>query len=183
MARGKYERVAKHRHRKKKTFSLFLSIVLLLTLATGGTLAYIVTKSAMAQNQFVAGYVTSSVNENGTVTNTGNVDAYIRAAVVVNWMDTDGNVYGIKPNCTVTVNTGWQLNPVDGFYYYTARVPANTATNTAPATVGDPGAAPSSDYSLSIEIVAEAIQAEGTLDSNDSVTAVLGAWGLTPGGN
>ena len=181
MARGKYERVAKHRHRKKKTFSLFLSIVLLLTLATGGTLAYIATKSAMAQNQFVKGSVTSSVNENGTVTNNGNVDAYIRAAVVVNWMDGDGNVYGIKPNCTVTENTGW--TEVGGFFYYTSPVPSDNATITAPATVGDPGAAPSSDYSLSIEIVAEAIQAEGTLDSNDSVTAVLDAWGLTPGGN
>lgn len=181
MARGKYERVAKHRHRKKKTFSLFLSIVLLLTLATGGTLAYIATKSAMAQNQFAEGYVTSSVNDTGTVTNTGNVDAYIRAAVVVNWMDGDGNVYGIKPNCPVTVNTGW--TEISGFYYYTSPVVAGGTTTTAPATVGDPGDAPSSAYSLSIEIVAEAIQAEGTLDSNDSITAVLDAWGLTLGGN
>lgn len=181
MARGKYERVAKHRHRKKKTFSLLLSIVLLLTLATGGTLAYIVTKSAMAQNQFVAGYVTSSVNNDGTVTNNGNVDAYIRAAVVVNWMDGDGNVYGIKPNCTVTVNTGW--TEIGGFYYYTSPVVAGGTTTTAPATVGDPGDAPSSAYSLSIEIVAEAIQAEGTLDSDDTTTAVYDAWGVTPGSN
>ena len=181
MTRGKYERVVKHRKKRKKVVSLLLSIALLLTLATGGTLAYIVTKSAMAQNQFVAGYVTSSVNNNGTVTNSGNVDSYIRAAVVVNWMDGDGNVYGIKPNCTVTVNTGW--TEVDGFYYYTSPVVAGGTTTTAPATVGDPGDAPSSAYSLSIEIVAEAIQAEGTLDSNDSITAVLDAWGLTPGGN
>lgn len=181
MARGKYERVAKHRHKNKKTFSLLLSIVLLLTLATGGTLAYIATKSAMAQNQFAEGYVTSSVNDTGTVTNIGNVDAYIRAAVVVNWMDGDGNVYGIKPNCTVTVNTGW--TEVDGFYYYTSPVVAGGTTITAPATVGDPGDAPSSVYSLSIEIIAEAIQAKGTLDSNDSITAVLDAWSLTPGGN
>lgn len=181
MKRGKYERVVKHRHKRKKAISLLLSIVLLLTFATGGTLAYIVSKSAMAQNQFVAGYVTSSANDSGTVTNTGNVDAYIRAAVVVNWMDSYGNVYGIKPNCSVTANTGW--TEVNGFFYYTSRVVAGGTTTTAPVTVGDPGAAPSSAYSLSIEIVAEAIQAEGTLDSNESVTAVLDAWGLTPGGN
>lgn len=179
MARGKYERVAKHRHRKKKTFSLFLSIVLLLTLATGGTLAYIITKSAMVQNQFVKGSVTSSVNENGTVTNNGNVDAYIRAAVVVNWMDDDGNVYAIKPNCTVTPNAGW--TEIGGFYYYTSPVVAGGTTTTAPATVNCSDAAPSSVYSLSIETVAEAIQAEGTLDSNDSITAVFDAWGVTPG--
>ena len=160
MARGKYERVAKHRHRKKKTFSLFLSIVLLLTLATGGTLAYIITKSAMAQNQFVKGSVTSSVNESGTVTNNGNVDA-------------------IKPNCTVTPNAGW--TEIGGFYYYTSPVVAGGTTTTAPATVNCSDAAPSSVYSLSIETVAEAIQAEGTLDSNDSITAVFDAWGVTPG--
>ncbi|MBR4289253.1 MAG: hypothetical protein IKT52_01265 [Oscillospiraceae bacterium] len=181
MARGKYERVVRHRKKQKKVFSLLLSIALLLTLAVGGTLAYIVTKSAMAQNQFVAGYVTSSVNEAGQVTNTGNVDAYIRAAVVVNWMDGDGNVYGIKPNCSLTTNTGW--TEANGFYYYTSPVAANGTTTTAPVTVGDPGAAPSGAYGLSVEIVAEAIQAEGTLDSNDSITAVLDAWGLTPGGN
>lgn len=181
MARGKYERVVKHGHKKKKAVSFLLSIVLLLTFATGGTLAYIVSKSAMAQNQFVAGYVTSSVNDTGTITNTGNVDAYIRAAVVVNWMDGVGNVYGIKPNCTVTVNTGW--TEIDGFYYYTSPVVAGGTSTTAPVTVGDPSAAPSSAYNLSIEIVAEAIQAEGTLDSNDSITAVLDAWGLTPDGN
>lgn len=181
MARGKYERVAKHRHKKKKAFSLLLSIALILTLAVGGTLAYTITSSAMVNNQFAVGRISASVNDNGQVTNNGNVDAYIRAAVVVNWMDKDGNVYGIKPNCSVTTNTGW--TEVDGFYYYTSPVPSGNATTTAPATVGDPGAAPSSDYSLSIEIVAEAIQAEGTLDSNDSVTAVLNAWGLTPGGN
>ena len=123
----------------------------------------------------------AQIKKNVMIENTGNVEAYIRAAVVVNWMDNDGNVYGIKPNCSVTTNTGW--TEVDGFFYYTSPVPSGNATTTAPATVGDPGAAPSSDYSLSIEIVAEAIQAEGTLDSNDSVTAVLDAWGLTPGGN
>ena len=181
MARGKFENVVKQKHKTKKAFSLLLSIALLLTLATGGTLAYIATKSAMAQNQFAEGYVTSSVNDIGTVTNTGNVDAYIRAAVVVNWMDGVGNVYGIKPNCTVTVNTGW--TEIDGFYYYTSPVVADGTTTTAPATVNCFDAAPSSAYSLSIEIVAEAIQAEGTLDSNDSITAVYDAWGVTPGSN
>mgnify|MGYP003297179293 CR=1 FL=1 len=181
MARGKYERVVKHRKKQKKVVSLLLSIALLLTLATGGTLAYIVTKSAMAQNQFVAGYVTSSVNDTGTVTNSGNVDAYIRAAVVVNWMDKDGNVYGIKPRYSVDVNGGWKA--IGDFYYYTATVPASGTTNNGPVTVNVKDNAPSNDYELSIEIVAEAIQTEGTLDSNDSVTAVLNAWGLTPGGN
>ena len=175
MARGKYERAAKHRHKKKKTFSLLLSIALLLTLATGGTLAYIATKSAMAQNQFVAGYVTSSVNDTGTVTNNGNVDAYIRAAVVVNWMDEDGNVYGIKPSYSISVNEGW--TEIGGFYYYTAKVTPDGTTTTAPANVSVSENPPSAAYSLSVEIVAEAIQADGDTDSGN-IPAYQNAWGI-----
>lgn len=176
MARGKYERVAKHRKNRKKTFSLLVSIVLLLTLTTGGTLAYIATKSAMAQNQFAAGYVTSSVNDDGKVTNNGNVDAYIRAAVAVNWMDKDGNVYGIKPSYSISANDGWTES--GGFYYYTAKVAPNGTTATAPVTVRVSDNAPSSAYSLSVEIVAEAIQAEGDTDSGN-IPAYQNAWGIS----
>ena len=158
MARGKYERVAKRRH-KKKAVSLLLSIALILTLAVGGTLAYIITTSATVENRFGAGRVSSSVNENGQVTNNGNVDAYIRAAVVVNWMDEDGNVYGIKPNYSVSVKDGWE--ETDGFYYYTTKVAPNGTTATAPVSVSVSDAPPSDAYSLCVEIVAEAIQAEG----------------------
>ena len=180
MAKGKYEQVVKHRKNRKKVLSLLLSIALLLTLATGGTLAYIATKSAMAQNQFVAGYVTSSVNDTGTVTNNGNVDAYIRAAVVVNWMDNDGNVYGIKPNYTVAANSGWSQS--GEFYYYTAKVASNGSTTTPPVTVSTSDSPPSAAYSLRIEIVAEAIQADGDTDSGN-IPAYQNAWGISAIGN
>lgn len=175
MARGKYEQVVKHHKKQKKVFSVLLSIALLLTLAVGGTLAYIVTKSAMAQNQFVAGYVTSSVNDNETVTNTGNVDAFIRAAVVVNWMDNDGNVYGIKPSYTVAINSGWAK--IGDFYYYTSAVASGGTTATAPVTITVADNAPSNAYSLSVEIVAEAIQADGDTDSGN-IPAYQNAWGI-----
>lgn len=159
MARGKYERVAKHKNKQKRAILLLLSIAMSLTLAVGGTLAYIVTASGEVENRFEPGRVTSLVETDGKITNTGNVDAYIRAAVVVNWMDKDGNVYGIKPDYSISVNSGWQAS--DGFYYYTAVVPASGTTSNAPVTVSVEGNAPSGDYELSIEILAEAIQADG----------------------
>lgn len=180
MARGKYERVVKHRKKQKKVFSILLSIALLLTLAVGGTLAYIVTKSALVENQFQPASVTCSVNDDGTVTNNGNVDAFIRASVVVNWMDNDGNVYGIKPSYTVDINSGW--SQIGDFYYYTAAVSPGETTSTAPVTVGVSGDAPSSAYSLSIEVVAEAIQAEGDTDSGN-IPAYQDAWGISSIGN
>lgn len=176
MVRGKYERIFKCREKQKKVFSLLMSMALLLTLAVGGTLAYIVTKSALVENQFKAASVTCMVNEDDTVKNTGDVDAFIRAAVVVNWMDEDGNVYGIKPDYTLAENEGW--TPIDGFFYYTSAVAADKATATSPVTVNVSGDAPSSAYSLSIEIVVEAIQAKGDTDDGN-VPAYRDAWGIT----
>ena len=171
MARGKYERVVKHRKKQKKVVSLLLSIALLLTLATGGTLAYIVTKSAMAQNQFVAGYVTSSVNNNGTVTNNGNVDAYIRAAVVVNWVDDNGNIVSNPEGHSYTISyskDGW-IDGGDGYFYYTKPVAAGGTTGEL-ITSARPTAG--TTYKLQIEIMAQSIQSVPT-------SVVAEKWGVT----
>ena len=184
MAREKHELAGKLKNKQRKINALLLSIALLLALSAGGTLAYIVTKSAMAANQFEKGYVTSSVNDNGQVTNYGNVDAYIRAAVVVNWMDESGNVYGLRPRCNLTVNSGWSESETDGFFYYTSAVASGQTTTTSPVTVDllESESAPSDVYSLSIEIVAEAIQAEGYTDIGN-VPAYQNAWGISSIGN
>lgn len=175
MTEERYERVKRYK-RTQRIVPILLSIALLLTLAVGGTLAYIVTKSAMVQNQFEPGTVTCQVNDDGTVANEGNVDAYIRTAVVVNWMDKDGNVYGIKPNYEVTTNSGWFQ--IEDFYYYTSAVVPGGTTTTEPVKVTVSDKAPSSEYSLSIEIVAEAIQADGYTDVNN-VPAYENAWNIT----
>ena len=172
MAKGKYEKVLPRKQNRKAV--LLLCLVLLLSVTVVGTLAYVIASTGSLQNLFVPSNIICTVDENGLVTNEGNVDAYIRAAVVVNWMDEAGNVYGIRPNYTLTINNGWQ--EIGGFYYYTVPVASNAKTQTAPVTVSVNGSAPASDYSLSIEVVAEAIQAQG-VDGNQ--TAVEKAWGVT----
>ena len=145
--------------RGKKSMLLLISLVLLLTLSVGGTLAYLIVESGTVTNRFERGFVTSSVNEGLTVTNTGNVDAYIRAAVVVNFEAEGGGVHAIAPvyetDYTVTPNTGWELNTSDGYYYYSGIVPSGN-TVAAPVTVNN-----LSDKDLRVEVVAEAIQADG----------------------
>lgn len=180
MSNERFDYAGANRKKHKKAVSLILSIALLVTLVAGGTLAYVVARTVMTQNQFRAGSISSSVNGNGQVTNNGNADAYIRAAVVVNWMDQDGNVYGIKPQYTLSVNSGW--TQIGDYYYYTSAVASKSATLTAPVSVGVAGAAPSDAYTLSIEIVAEAIQAEGTTDDGD-IPAYQDAWGISAIGN
>ena len=188
MARGKHEGNVKRNKQKKKSFSLLLGIVLLLAFAAGGTIAYIATSSAMAQNQFEPGRVTSSVNVSGdtiTVVNSNsNVDVYIRAAIVVNWMDANGDVLGTPPkegtDYTLTLNkTDWEQDMSTGFYYYKASVASNATTSDLVSAIEVKGTVPSG-YALSVEVVAEAIQAQG---KTGTTPAYENAWGITPIGN
>ena len=189
---GKYEQRKPRRRTSKRLYMLGLSLVLLFTLAIGGTLAYIVTNSAMVTNQFVPGKVASQVNVSGDkidVTNTdSNADAYIRAAVVVNWMDKDGHVRGIAPKAaeyTLSLNadstwTGtapWYYDSVSGFYYYKHSVAASETTNDLITSITTE-VAPPAGYSLSVEVVAEAIQADGVKDGTTK-KAVADAWNVT----
>ena len=97
-----------------------------------------------------------------TVTNDSNVDAYIRAAIVVNWMDEIGeNVYGIAPNerdyAIEIDNTDWVK--AGEYYYYKSSVTGNGTTNPLVKGLTVNTASPAEGYELTVEVVAEAIQA------------------------
>ena len=159
---------------KRKSLLLVAGIALMLMVAIGGTIAYIVTDTKPITNTFEPGRVPITITENfknGTksdvrVKNTGNVPAYIRAKIVVTWKDADGNVSAIKPvegtDYTISINGTEWTKAGDGFYYHIARVGAGESTNpliTSCTKVA--GANQPAGYDLSVEIIAESIQAEG----------------------
>lgn len=178
---------------RKKQWSLLLSIVLLLTAVAGGTLAFIAVKTASVQNQFESAYVSCQVNVNDDnsidVTNTSNVDAYIRAAIVVNWMDSAGNVLGTAPvegaskDYTLYINTEtWEKDEATEFYYYTGRVGTSESTTNLINDISENASNRPTGYTLSIEVIAEAIQADGVTDV-DGTPAYQDAWGVDILGN
>lgn len=181
---------------KKKTL-LTMSVALLLSVAVGVTLAYILTKTEPVENTFNPSKVACAVVENGSATentdgivenratktdvkikNTGDTDAYIRVAVVVNWMSDNGTkVWATKPvksidgtdgDYTITYNlkdNGW-IDGGDGYYYYTQPVAKSDLTDilitsATQLTQKGPVGTDNTQYYLSIEIVASAIQANG----------------------
>lgn len=187
-----------------KKSMLITSVVLLFLVAVGTTLAYVFTKTNPVENKFNPSKVSCAVVENGNssentanvvqtgniktnvqIKNTGDTDAYIRAAVVVNWMSADGKkVWATKPVAgadymiTFNLSDGWVLGS-DGYYYYTKAVPAvdEAATSNDETLTGVLineakliGDAPAGYY-LSIEIVASAIQADGM-----GATSAQDAW-------
>ena len=181
-------------HHFKKSAVLLIALALIVTVGVGSTLAYLIDTSTEVTNTFQPSEVTCRVDETfkdnvksavriQNTSDTGDVDAYIRAAVVVTWKDADGNVYGQKPvedrdyYLEIKENTDWILSTTDGYYYHKSPVEPGESTSILIESCGlKAGVTSPSDYYLSVEIVAEAIQAE-------PADAVKEAWGVTVANN
>lgn len=173
----------------KKGIALLVSLVLVLTVTVGTTLAFLIDTTDPVVNNFTPSKVTVTVNEdfdgevkkNVSITNTGDTPAYIRAAVIITWQDENGNVYGKAPvagtDYTVfTPAAGWKLH--EGFYYWNASVDPNGNTGILIDEIKPvAGKAPDS-YFLCVEIVASGVQSIGVNGANES--AVIDAWGVDP---
>ena len=171
-----------------KKIILFASVALLLSVSIGTTLAYVFTNSGPIKNIFKPSTVSCAVVENGgdpvsgavTLTgklkenvnmkNTGDKDAYIRVAVVVNWASEDGSkIWAQKPvigsdyRITYNLSNGW-IDGGDGFFYYSKAVSPGSSTSVLIKNAGlesgvtAPTGTDSTQYYFSIEIVASAIQ-------------------------
>lgn len=184
MYHGKYEKPIQPR-RLRKPAILLVSLLLMCIIAAGGTLAYICASTGLLTNRFVPSHVSCEVVEDpflqGTSTektnvkihNTGNVEAYIRVALIVTWKDgEDGSVYGKRPvrdrDYSIELNTenGWTLG-TDGFYYYTVPVAPDDSDETTDSDMTGVliqectylANAPEG-YTLNVEIIASAIQSQ-----------------------
>ncbi len=137
---------------------LLLSLILVLTVTVGGTVAYLVTGTSPLENIFKPSHVSCQVNDGYTVTNTGDIDAYIRVKVTVTWEDASGNIYGQAPGYTVTPGTDW-FEGSDGYFYYAKAIAPNAATTCVygSVTVNGTPAVPA-EYTQTITVAAQAIQ-------------------------
>jgi len=171
-------KLKQYKHRKKQKMILLVSLVAITLFIVGGTIAFLTAKTDVANNTFIAGKVSTSVDEifekniksNVSIKNTGNVMAYIRAAVVVTWQDAEGNVAPVTPvagtDYKINYNLaadGW-VKSSDGFYYWVEPVKSvvededncNTGvliTNCSPVEDTAPDG-----YSLCVEILGSGIQ-------------------------
>ena len=165
-----------------KRFILIISILLILTAAVGGTVAFLTTQTPAVENRFESGRVTCEVVEefkNGDATkkyvaikNTGNTTAYIRAAIVGNWVK-DNKV--VAPwTFNETIGSGWKKGS-DGYYYHKAPVAAEGKTSNLFDSYTAPSDGPKGSH-LEMTIICQAIQSE-------PASAVEEAWDVTVGSN
>ena len=181
----------------KRLAGLLVCLILMLCVTVGGTLAYVFTKTPTVENTFEPAQVSCAVVERFAdnvktdvrVQNTGDATAYIRVAVLTTWKYQDQN--GVDhyhaqspiPNVDYTItyaeNTNWLLGN-DGYWYYTSPVPCAKDAQVVEDVLTEilisrvellENAMAPAGYTLSVEIVASAIQAE-------PITAAAENWGL-----
>ena len=156
-----------------RTAVLLIAVLLLITTAVGSTAAFLVTKTEPVEESFAYAQVSCQVTDALAVQNTGTAQAYIRASYAVNWLDVDGYIAAAAPegySCGLLENQDDWTEGGDGYFYYPYPVaPGSEAPSLltcSPSYPEDP------EYTLSVEVVAEAIQ-------STPAEAAEEAWGVT----
>ena len=179
------EKSGRHGIRMNRTAVLLIAVILLISTAVGSTVAFLATKTEPVENSFEYANVSCKVTQNcdtdGSIVqvkNTGTISAYIRAAVVANWIDVDGNIAASVPegySYDLTCSSGSWVQGKDGFFYYLLPVApdASTEGNLLTCTVTCPE---TPEYTLSVEVLAEAIQ-------STPASAVNEAWNVAVDGD
>jgi hypothetical protein len=173
-------------HSKIKTLrkpAILLSVIAALTLlAVGVTAAYVAFKTELLSNEFEPAEVACQVEEQFVdgiksdvkVRNVGNATAYIRVALVVNFVnDNNGTILPKAPvegqDYSMELSaTNW-IKGADGYYYYTKPVSIDAVTTTLISEVRSLNS--TNGTSVSFKILASAVQ-------SDPTKAVDQAWGI-----
>lgn len=169
--------------KSKKTILTLVSLAVLLFALVGTTLAYLTTSTDPVVNTFtptkvpieIVEEIDGDVKKDVQVKNTGNIDAYIRVAVVVTWKDDKGNVSATVPVEGTDYEMTWYTSgwtEIENYYYYNSTVSPNNSTENlfTDCKVKDSANKPDG-YNLSVEILAQSIQAVPE-------QAVKDAWGV-----
>lgn len=167
----------------KKLAAALLSLLLILAVSIGTAIAYLTSNTDDKVNTFIPGEVQTEivedfdgeVKEKVSLKNTGNTEAYLRAAVVVTWKAEDGSVQAAAPvqgtdyEMVLAEQTGW-FQAADGYYYFSSPVPAGGESgiliDSCRPLVEKEG------YLLSVEIIGSAIQSKPAKTVED-------AWGVS----
>jgi hypothetical protein len=172
-----------------KSNTLRSFVILILTIAVVGvgikyTISFLI-KDTLLTNEFDVGTVDIELAEtfDGVekkdvyAINKGDVDAYVRAAISISFVDNNGTIISEIPQVTdysLILNSEFWTKGEDGFYYYKAPVTAGDKTKNLIESCKQ--ITPFSDRQLVVEVIFQSIQAVPT-------AAVEKAWNVTVDNN
>lgn len=131
MKNGKFANAPSPKH---KSVIIVLSIILLVCIGVGATLAYFANSTGPVINTFQSGTVGAEIVEDIsgntknsiTVKNTGSVPVYVRVRLVSYFEDDSGVLPQDSPVVSVTLDTNWKQ--IGSYYYYKLPVGAGDST-------------------------------------------------------
>lgn len=167
------------KHNLYKIQLLIFSLLLVATMAIGGSMAFLTTKTPEVVNTFTPAHVEPDVKEdfNGTVKssitvqNTGDIDGYIRVKLVTYRVNNDGDhIGGTATIPSFTLGKDWVKH--GEYYYYTKPVAPNDSTGDLLGTSITLQEYTDADGGKqAIDVMAEAIQ-------STPASAVTSAWNV-----
>lgn len=146
------------RRRNHKPLITVLTVFFVLSIAIGGTVAFLVTKTEPVENTFTPTDVSCSVeitSAGARVQNTGKIDAHIRVYVLANYINGERHVCAAHSVAAPMPGDGWTLE--NGFYYCNTTIAPNAFTPYL-YTSHDLAQTAEDGCVLKIEVVASAIQ-------------------------
>ena len=163
----------------KKSLIIICSLILIFSTASL-TIAYLM-KNNNIDNEFILGTVSTSVEEtfennikkDVSIKNTGNVNSYIRASIIISYKDSNNVILPDIPventdySIDFSQSPNWIYSSNDGFYYY--KLPVEPNSNTDILIDECKQLKEYQDKTFNVDIVTESIQAEPS-------SAVIEAW-------
>lgn len=165
---------------------ILVVLVLLVTLTATGVFASLIDSTSRITYTLKPAAVKLAIGKDYTVSNRGDIPVLVRAKLIVNWVDKDGNPV-MNPNggaFTVKGNENWthlveksgnRKDVTDGYWYYNGILEKGAVA----AALLDEVAVeekPSNASRLEVKLLAEAIQAEG--ENAEGVPAAIDAWNV-----
>lgn len=160
-----------------KTLVLLAAAAVLLTFAVGGTVAFLTAGPKVVVNTFSPVQVDTKIVENLSVEsksgiavqnpqNDKSIPAYVRVAVVGNWVDAEGNI--VAPwSAPTSPASGWTRGN-DGFYYYNSILAVGKTTSDLFSSAITHAGMPEDAHHLMVTVVHQSIQAAGMPSTVDT---------------
>ena len=160
----------------KKLPTAAIAIFLVVIMAIGGTVAYLMDSTDSVINTFKPASsgitIEEEVKENCkteiAVNNTGDVGVYVRVSLVANYYDKDGNITGAANVPEFTLNSEKWFVGEDGYYYYKQVLPAGKVSDDMLAD----GTVMELDENMQVVVLAQSVQAS-------PASVVHDKWGVT----
>lgn len=147
----------------KKLPTAAIAIFLVVIMAIGGTVAYLMDHTDSVINTFKPASsgitIEEKLEENYkteiAVKNTGEVDVYVRVSLVANYYDEKGNITGAADVPEFTLNSDKWFVGEDGYYYYKLVLPAGKVSDDLLAD----GTVMELDENMQVIVLAQSVQA------------------------